>query len=93
MNLLSLSYLLFVPLVWVLSRIMRPGKGRQLLWLAASYFFYATWSLKFLCVLIVSSLVNYALGIYVRRNPSAGPLIRRLCRVWWRRKICQMRLR
>jgi D-alanyl-lipoteichoic acid acyltransferase DltB (MBOAT superfamily) len=73
-NLLSLSYLVFVPLVWVLSRFVRPVKGRQLLWLAASYCFYATWSLKFLCVLIASSLVNYALGIYLRRNPSAGRL-------------------
>jgi D-alanyl-lipoteichoic acid acyltransferase DltB (MBOAT superfamily) len=79
LNLLSLSYLLFIPLVWVLTRLVnsvtaRPMKARQLLWLAASYLFYATWSLKFLCVLVVSSLVNYALGIYLKRKPTAGRL-------------------
>lgn len=74
MNLLSLSYLVFVPIVWGLSRIIRSIKGRQILWLAASYFFYATWSLKFLAVLILSSLVNYGLGIYLRRKPTAGRL-------------------
>ncbi len=74
MNLISLSYLAFVPLVWVLSRIIPSGKGRQLLWLAASYFFYGTWGLNFLAILLVSSLVNYGLGIYLRRKPTAGRL-------------------
>jgi alginate O-acetyltransferase complex protein AlgI len=73
-NILSLSYLLFVLIVWLLARALRPGKGRQWLLLAASYGFYATWSLKFLAILVASSLANYALGIYLRRRPTAGRL-------------------
>jgi alginate O-acetyltransferase complex protein AlgI len=70
MNILSLSYLLFVLIVWLLARAVRSTRSRQWLLLAASYGFYATWSLKFLSILIASSLANYVLGIYLRRRPT-----------------------
>jgi alginate O-acetyltransferase complex protein AlgI len=49
-------------------------RQRQALLLAISYIFYATWGLWFLAVLIASSLMNYRLGIFLRKKPSAKRL-------------------
>lgn len=68
MTVQSLTYLLFVPLVWLLWRLLPKGTARQVLLLAASYLFYATWGFAFLGLLLFSSLVNYALGEYLRRK-------------------------
>jgi alginate O-acetyltransferase complex protein AlgI len=48
--------------------------GRQLLFLAASYLFYATWGLEFLSILIISSLMNYAWGCVLRRKRTTPRL-------------------
>lgn len=42
--------------------------------LLASYVFYAVWDPLFLGLLIFSSLMNYALGAYLKRHVSAGRL-------------------
>jgi alginate O-acetyltransferase complex protein AlgI len=48
--------------------------GRQLLFLAASYLFYAYWGIGFLALLIISSLVNYACGYALRRKVTTSRL-------------------
>jgi len=50
------------------------NKARQILFLAASYVFYAYWGLGFLSILIVSSLLNYICGSVLRRKPTAARL-------------------
>ncbi|HKS39360.1 MAG TPA: MBOAT family O-acyltransferase [Blastocatellia bacterium] len=74
MTIQSLSYLLFVVLVWVAIWPLRSARSRQALFLVASYLFYATLGLGFLAVLIASSLMNYLLGVMLRRRPTAGRL-------------------
>lgn len=74
MTIQSLSYLLFVVLVWVAIWPLRSARSRQALFLVASYLFYATLGLGFLAVLIASSLMNYLLGTMLRRRPTAGRL-------------------
>jgi alginate O-acetyltransferase complex protein AlgI len=74
MTVQSLTYLLFVPLVWLLWRMLPAGKARQLVLLCASYLFYATWGLGFLALLIFSSIVNFGLGNYLRRDPQKSRL-------------------
>ena len=57
-------------------------KGRQILFLAASYVFYATasylfyanWGIDFLSILIISSLMNYTCGCALRRKVTATRL-------------------
>jgi alginate O-acetyltransferase complex protein AlgI len=48
--------------------------GRQLLFLTASYLFYANWGLGFLSILIISSLINYLCGLALRRKATAPRL-------------------
>lgn len=70
----ALAYLLGFLILWVALRFIRTVRTRQALLLVASYAFYASWGLWFLAVLIVSSLVNFWLGVYLRRRPSVGRL-------------------
>src|SRR5438876_1956602 len=70
----SLISLAVVVLLWAIAWQLRSLTVRQVILLAASYLFYANWGIGFLAVLIASSLMNYALGIVLRRQPSAGRL-------------------
>jgi alginate O-acetyltransferase complex protein AlgI len=62
--------LLLMAVGWRLPSIT----GRQLLFLAASYLFYANWGIGFLSILIISSLMNYACGYALRRKVTASRL-------------------
>src|SRR5690349_14775518 len=62
--------LLLMVVGWRLPSI----KGRQLLFLAASYLLYAYWGIGFLLILIISSLMNYACGWALRRKVTAPRL-------------------
>ncbi len=67
------STLLVLLLTTIGSRL--PSiKGRQIILLAASYLFYANWGVGFLCILITISLMNYACGHALRRNPTTPRL-------------------
>ncbi|MGC2108279.1 MAG: hypothetical protein WA655_02100, partial [Candidatus Korobacteraceae bacterium] len=81
MTVQSLTYILFVPLVWLLWRTLRSRTLRKAVLLSASYFFYATWGAGFLALLVFSSLVNYALGECLRRKPDPSRLL-------WMRVVC-----
>jgi alginate O-acetyltransferase complex protein AlgI len=70
----SLISLSVVVLLWAIAWQLRSLKMRQAVLLATSYLFYANWGIGFLAVLIASSLMNYALGIVLRRQPTAGRL-------------------
>lgn len=74
MRVQSLSYLLFLLIVWLLVWPVRAAAKRQLILLLASYVFYASWGLGFLAALVFSSLMNYLMGEALRRRPTAGVL-------------------
>jgi alginate O-acetyltransferase complex protein AlgI len=67
-------YIIGLLIAWFLMWRLSSVRDRQLLFLAINYVFYATWGLWFLGVLIFSSLMNYALGNYLRRKPSVRRL-------------------
>jgi D-alanyl-lipoteichoic acid acyltransferase DltB (MBOAT superfamily) len=60
-----------IVVLWLLTYVFRSARVRQLLLLAASYIFYSTWGVRFLPVLLFSSLVNFALGRWIRSHASA----------------------
>ncbi len=63
-----------VLLLTVVGWRLPSTKGRQILFLAASYLFYATWGIGFLSILIISSLMNYTCGCALRRKVTAPRL-------------------
>jgi alginate O-acetyltransferase complex protein AlgI len=70
----SLSYFVALLAIWLLAYPVRNPRHRQLLLLAASYLFYATWGLGFLAILIASSMMNYAWGRLLRHRCTVGCL-------------------
>jgi alginate O-acetyltransferase complex protein AlgI len=74
MTVTSLSYLLFVLIIWLLARPLKSAKARQILFLVASYVFYGSWGGIFLAILLASSILNYGLGILIRYRPTLGRL-------------------
>ena len=63
-----------VVILWAVAWQLPSLKIRQAVLLGASYLFYANWGIDFLLVLIASSVLNYVLGIWLRRQPSVGRL-------------------
>lgn len=68
----SLDFLLFLPLVfllyWFLSK-KYPGIQNPLL-LVASYFFYACWDVRFLFLLVFSTILDYGSGLKITQTKT-----------------------
>ncbi len=74
----SLYFLLFLCVVLVIHHgILRSFDARKLFLLAASWFFYATWSPQFLLLLITTTWVDFRLALAIARA-GPGPRARRL---------------
>ncbi len=65
------SFFVFLAAVLVLFYALPPGLRKYLL-LAASYFFYAFWNVKFLALLATLTAIDYTAGIWMETFP-AGP--------------------
>lgn len=71
----SIEFLFFLPIVFLLYWLcLKKRMGRNLLLLAASYFFYGWWSPKFLFLIIFISLCSFASGYYIENLISRGKL-------------------
>jgi alginate O-acetyltransferase complex protein AlgI len=60
--------------MWMASWRLKTARYRQLLFLFVSYILYATWGIWFVGLLVLSSMMNYGLGNYLRRNPTSTRL-------------------
>lgn len=62
-------------LVWAVGYGFRSPRLTRTTWLLFSYGFYLLWGGPGpLCLLIFSSVINYVLGVFLRRNPVAWRL-------------------
>ena len=75
----SVPFLLFMPLVfiayWLLQRwtTTAPGlRAQNVLLLGASYAFYGWWDVRFLGLIALSTVVDYAAGLGIQRAQGAG---------------------
>lgn len=70
----SIAYILiFLICIIALARLSVP-EMRQAILLVASYTLYLTWTRWFAAVLIFSVVMNFALGKWLRKNPTAARL-------------------
>jgi len=63
----SLEFLIFLPAVIVLYYLL-PHKVRWVFLLLASYFFYASWKIEFLTLIIYSTVVDYFVAIKIDKT-------------------------
>jgi alginate O-acetyltransferase complex protein AlgI len=69
-----LGYGIGVVVVWLAAMRLRSVTARQWLYLVASWLFYFSWGSWLIVVLIFSSLMNYALGEWLKKRITAGRL-------------------
>lgn len=77
----SIDFLLFFPLVTAVYFLL-PHRVRWVWLLAASYYFYMSWNVKYALLIVLSTLTTYAAGLLIRRA-EAIPDERR--RVRWKK--------
>ena len=65
MTFTSLTFLLFFPLVFLLYWLKPQQKWQNSILVLASYFFYGWWDYRFCLLMLLSSLVDYFIGIAV----------------------------
>jgi len=69
-----LAYALGVIVVWLAAMRLRSVTARQVLYLVASYLFYISWGSWLIVILLFSSLMNYALGEWLKKRITEGRL-------------------
>ena len=68
----SIEYLFFLPIVFIIYWSLANKLFLQNIFiLTASYFFYGLWDYKFLGLIVISSLVDYLVGISLAKSLSS----------------------
>ena len=75
MTFTSLTFLLFLPLAFLLYWIKPQQKWQNSVLVLASYFFYGWWDYRFCLLMLLSSLVDYFIGLAV--HGTDDPRMRR----------------
>jgi D-alanyl-lipoteichoic acid acyltransferase DltB (MBOAT superfamily) len=65
----ALFFAALFPAYWLLGRWHR---AQNLLLLAAGYYFYACWNAKFLALLVISTVADFACGLWIDRVEHQG---------------------
>lgn len=75
----SIDYLIFFPVV-TLVYFCLPRKVRYLWLLAASYFFYGCWNAAYALLMLTSTMITYASGLFLDAlDRRQRPGLRKLC--------------
>ncbi len=65
----SAHFIIFFPLV-LLGYFALPSRFRNIFLLAASYYFYGSWKIEYLLLLVGSTTVDYIAGLLIDRSNS-----------------------
>ena len=67
----SLEFLLFLPTIFILYWfVFKKIKHQNILILVSSYFFYGWWDWRFLSLILISTLVDYTLGLQLNKTEN-----------------------
>jgi alginate O-acetyltransferase complex protein AlgI len=84
MSFISWQYLLFLPLIFLLYWVL-SGRKRLLLLLAASYVFYGCWDVRFLALVLATTVIDFLCGLSIdgKRTPPLQALLLALAPAAW----------
>ena len=68
MTFASLTFLLFFPVIFALHWSLRERRWQNLVLIFASYVFYGWWDYRFCALMLISSLVDYGIGLALGRT-------------------------
>ncbi|MFC4686004.1 MBOAT family O-acyltransferase [Epilithonimonas pallida] len=64
----SLSFAIFLPIVFVLYWLTKARRKQNILLMIASYYFYACWDWRFLFLLAFSTFLDYYTGLKIEKS-------------------------
>ena len=69
----SVDFAIFLPIVFFLYWFIaiRSLKLQNLFIVAASYIFYGWWDWRFLCLIFLSTIVDYTIGIKLEKEEKS----------------------
>ncbi len=70
----SLSYAIFLPIVFILYWLI-PHKYRWILLFVASYYFYMSWNAKYVFLIFLTTLVSYLSSILIEKYNKHKKLV------------------
>ncbi len=71
----SLIFVAFAIVFFLVFKIIGGNVKGRLIWLtAASFFFYGWWDWRFLSLILISGLIDYAAALFIARNPDRKKL-------------------
>lgn len=65
----TINFVVFLPIVIIIYFLL-PHKTRWILLLAASYFFYMSWKAEYIFLIVISTLIDYCIGILMEKLPD-----------------------
>ena len=65
----TIDFLIFLPIVIIIYFLI-PHKFRWILLLAASYYFYMSWKVEYIFLIIISTLIDYFSGLMMGKLPD-----------------------
>ncbi len=71
MSFASIQYAVFLCIVYALYRVLSHRWQNRML-LVASYIFYGAWDWRFLSLMLISTLVDYFVGLRLHRTENTG---------------------
>lgn len=80
MQFTTFSFAVFFPVVVLLFYLI-PKKARRLWLLAASYYFYMGWNVKYALLILTSTVITYLCAIMLDKFETSG-LAKRRCILW-----------
>ena len=92
MSFISWQYLIFLPIVFLLYWRL-SGKKRLLLLLAVSYLFYAGWDVRFLALVMATTVIDFLCGLSIdgEKTPARKVLLLALAPAAWT-AVCHLLL-
>ncbi len=70
----SLSYAIFLPIIFILHWLL-PHKYRWILLLIASYYFYMSWNAKYVFLIFFTTLISYVSSLLIEKYQDKKKLI------------------
>ncbi|MBC6419073.1 MAG: MBOAT family protein, partial [Prochloron sp. SP5CPC1] len=70
MNFISVSFLIFLISIFTLYWALKKRSWQNALLLGASYLFYSWWDYRFCSLMLISTIVDYTMGLGIANSTS-----------------------
>ncbi|HMZ59871.1 MAG TPA: MBOAT family O-acyltransferase [Leptospiraceae bacterium] len=73
----TLEFLIFFPISLIIGNLLK-GTAQRIFLLLASYYFYMAWNKTFIVLILISTLLDYAVSLWLEKIPDSEKTKRKL---------------